>query len=165
MPISRFAAGPIRDSTSHTTLSPNVQHWWRDGLKLNYPRAELRGQCSIKDGYLGAWGRARRQIVHTAVVVAAIAVVVLVRGTLVNFLVCVARRLVDGRCEVKIRPMSGRNSRWCDGSTHHRRAWRVEWTRCCEVRGIASLEEAREAFLHFLDSALLGSISCSAIPL
>ena len=29
MPISRFAAGPVKDVTKRTTRSPNVQHWWR----------------------------------------------------------------------------------------------------------------------------------------
>ena len=28
VPISRFAAGPVREATNLTTLSPNVQHWW-----------------------------------------------------------------------------------------------------------------------------------------
>ena len=29
MPISTFAAGPVKDATKRTTRSPNVQHWWR----------------------------------------------------------------------------------------------------------------------------------------
>ena len=29
IPISMFAAGPVREDTRRTTLSPNVQHWWR----------------------------------------------------------------------------------------------------------------------------------------
>ena len=29
MPISRFAAGPVKEDTKRTTRSPNVQHWWR----------------------------------------------------------------------------------------------------------------------------------------
>ena len=29
IPISMFAAGPVRDATRHTTFSPDVQHWWR----------------------------------------------------------------------------------------------------------------------------------------
>ena len=91
--------------------------------------------------------------------------VVLVRGTSVEFLVCVVRGLVDGRREVEIRAMSGRDSRWRDGSTHHGCAWRGEWARRCEVCGIAFLEEAIEALLHLLNSALLGSFVRSAIPL
>ena len=29
IPISMFAAGPVREATSRTTLSPMDQHWWR----------------------------------------------------------------------------------------------------------------------------------------
>ena len=29
IPINIFAAGPVREATSRTTLSPMVQHWWR----------------------------------------------------------------------------------------------------------------------------------------
>ena len=29
MPISRFAAGPVKDATKRTTRSPSVQPWWR----------------------------------------------------------------------------------------------------------------------------------------
>ena len=29
MPISRFAAGPVKEDTKRTTRSPSVQHWWR----------------------------------------------------------------------------------------------------------------------------------------
>ena len=28
MPISKFAAGPVKEDTKHTTRSPSVQHWW-----------------------------------------------------------------------------------------------------------------------------------------
>ena len=66
----------------------------RDGLELDYPRAELRGHCSIEYGNLGARRRARRRIVHSTVVgvalgVAAITVVVLVRGTFVSVVISV----------------------------------------------------------------------------
>ena len=67
----------------------------RDGLKLNYPQAELRRHCSIEDGDLGGRGRARRRIVHTTVVgaalgVAAITSVVVMRGTFVGAVISAA---------------------------------------------------------------------------
>ena len=60
MPISRFAAGPVKDDTKRTTRSPSVQHWWaRDGLELDDPWAELRGYSPIERWDFGARGRAR----------------------------------------------------------------------------------------------------------
>ena len=97
--------------------------------------------------------------------------VVLVRGTLVIVVVSVAacglrwRGLVDGRLEVEVWTMSGRHSRRREGRAHHGRAWRMEGARCCEVRGVASLEEVLDAFLHVLNAALLGPFACATVPL
>ena len=120
--------------------------WWcpalvaRNGLELDYPRAELRGRCSVEYRNLGAWRRPRRRIIHSAVVgvarwalgVAAISVVVLVRGMLVIVVVSIAARglrwrgLVDGRLEVEVWTKSGLRSRRREGRAHHGRAWRIE---------------------------------------
>ena len=71
----------------------------RDGLELDYPWAELRGHCSMENGDLGARRRARRRIVHSTFVgaalgVAAITVVVLVRGTFVIAVISVVISVV-----------------------------------------------------------------------
>ena len=69
--------------------------------------------------------------------------------------------LVDRRFEVEVMSQPRRHSRRREGRA---RGWCVDTARCCEVRGVASLEELRQSCVHLLDAALLDILARAAVP-
>ena len=84
--------------------------------------------------------------------------------------ICVARGLcrfvlVDRRwLKVKVWTLSELYS--CRRGWRKRRArsWCVEGARCCEVRGVTSLQELSEPHVHFLDAPFLKTLPRAAVP-